>query len=361
VTPGDIARIRLSSQLIAEPTPEPPAAVVRRLGAVQAQDYLGALWAIGLRQRAATEGAVERALADRTIVRTWPMRGTLHIVAAEDVRWMLELLTPRVVAGSAARHRELELDARVFARSGELFLRALEGGRQVARPHLYEILNAAKISTAGSRGLHILGYHAQARLICFGAREGKQQTFALLDEWVPQAKAKEREEALAELAVRYFTGHGPATVHDFAWWSGLSVADARTGVELAKPRLTSGVIDDRTYWFAASARAPRARPERAYLLPAFDEYTVAYRDRSAVLDPALTKRVNAGGGMLNPTMVLGGRVVGTWKRTLTKASVAVGFMPFARLAKADHQAFAAAADRYAAFLETGRRPSARLA
>ncbi|MEO8451222.1 MAG: winged helix DNA-binding domain-containing protein, partial [Gemmatimonadota bacterium] len=318
-------------------------------------DYLGALWAVGLRQRASTDATVEQALADRTIVRTWPMRGTLHFVAAEDVHWMVKLLAPRVAAGSSARHRELELDARVFARSGELFVDALHGGKQVTRPRLYEILNAANIATAGARGLHILGHHAQTRLICFAAREGKQQAFALLDEWVPPPKAKERDEALAELAARYFTGHGPATLHDFAWWSGLTLTDARAGAELAKPRLTTASIDDRAHWFAGSPPASRASVDRAYLLPAFDEYTVAYRDRSAVLDPSYAKRVNAGGGIFNPIMVLGGQVVGTWKRTLTKTSVDVTFMPFKRLTKAQREAFDTAADRYARFLKAARR------
>jgi hypothetical protein len=201
------------------------------LGAVQAQDYLGALWAIGLRLRAA-ETAIEQAIATRSIVRTWSMRGTLHFVAAEDVRWMLGLLAPRSLASSLGRLRALELDQAVFNRSRDLFIAALSGGKQLRREAMLELLASANISPGGQRGIHILGRLAQEGLICFGAREGKQHTFALLEEWVPQAMLrlgpKSRDEALAELARRYFTGHGPATLPDFVWWSGLTTSEART-------------------------------------------------------------------------------------------------------------------------------------
>lgn len=185
--------------------------------------------------RNAVEADIEQALADRTIIRTWPMRGTLHFVAATDVRWMLELLTPRIVANNAQRLlRQFGLDEAVFARSKDLFVRALQGGKRLARNAMYEVLEAGGVSTAGQRGLHILGRLAQAGVICFGAREGKQQTFALLDEWAPTARRMARDEALAEIARRYFTSHGPATLQDFAWWSGLTVANAQAALELAR-------------------------------------------------------------------------------------------------------------------------------
>src|SRR5207237_2162453 len=191
--------------------------------------YPGALWAVGLRTRDATEAAIEQAIAERTIVRTWPMRGTLHFVAPEDARWMLQLLTPRVVAANARRvYQQSNLDDATFARSKDLFVDALQGGKQLPRPSLYKVLEAAGISVAGQRGLFILQRLSSEGLICFAARQGKQPTFALLDEWVPisLSKTPARDQALAELALRYFTSHGPATVQDFAWWSGLPAADA---------------------------------------------------------------------------------------------------------------------------------------
>jgi len=351
-TPLNIARHRLCSQHIAGSGLEKPSDVVRWLGAVQAQDYLGSLLAIVLRMQNATEEAVEQAIADRTIIRTWPMRGTLHFVTATDVRWMLTLLTPRVVANSRWRRKQLELDAGVFARSRKAFMSALLGGRHLSRNAMYKALEAAGIATAAGRGLHILGHLAQEGLICFGARQAKQPTFALLDEWAPAAKAKERDMALAELASRYFTSHGPATLQDFAWWSGLTMADARDALEMSKSHLVQEVIKGRTYWLSSSVRTAKDAGPTAYALPAYDEYTVAYKDRSAVLEPLHAKRASSGNGIFNPIIVINGQVVGTWKRRLDKGSVVITPNLFTSLTKADRQALARAASQYGVFLKT---------
>jgi hypothetical protein len=348
--PLDIAEGRLQSQRIAGAGFKAPGEVVAWMGAVQAQDYLAALWAVGLRTEAAQEDAVEQALADRTIVRTWPMRGTLHFVAPADIRWMLALMAPRMLAGRRTRHRQLELDQDTFDRARDLIVPALEGGRRLTRDALYEILEAAGISAAGQRGIHILQMLALEGLLCFAAREGKQQTFALLEEWVPPARKLTRDESLAELVARYFTSHGPATVQDFTWWSGLTVADAKKGIELAGSRLEWEVIDGRAYGFAAAAaQAPKSSSPTAYLLPAFDEYTVAYRDRSAVLDPSHGGIVSTN-GIFYPAIVLDGQVVGTWKRAIGKGAVTITLSPFIPLKKKQRQAVTEAAERYADFL-----------
>jgi DNA glycosylase AlkZ-like len=351
VTSSDISRLRLHNQHIAGARFEKPDDVVAWLGAVQAQDYLGALWAVGLRMRNAVEADVELALANRTIIRTWPMRGTLHFVAAADIRWMLELLTPRVVANNAQRLlRQFDLDESAFARSKDLFARALQGGRRLARNAMYKVLEAGGVSTTSQRGLHILGRLAQDGFICFGAREGKQQTFALLDEWAPKAKRLARDESLAEIARRYFTSHGPATLQDFAWWSGLTTADAVAGLEMAKRFLAQETINGQAYWLASSTPATKDPSPTAYLLPAYDEYTVAYKDRSAALNPEHAKLPNYGHGIFNPTIVVDGQVVGTWKRTLNKDSLAISPSPFAKLKRAETRAVAEAATRYGKFL-----------
>ncbi len=348
MTSFDVAHQRLHNQHISRATFDKPGEVVAWLGAVQAQDYLGALWALGLRMKNAIEADIEQALADKTIVRTWPMRGTLHFVAAADVRWMLELLTPRI---SAQRlHQHFGLDEATFGRCKEVLAGALQGGRQLTRPAMYERLEAAHISTAEGRGLHILSRLAQDGIICFGAREGKQQTFALLAEWAPTAKTMARDEALAELARRYFTSHGPATLQDFVWWSGLRVADARAGLEMAKPHLAQEVIDGKIYWLSSSMPAAKEASPTAYLLPPFDEYTVAYKDRSAVLDPLYAKQVTYGYGIFNPLIVVDGQVVGTWKRALKKDALVITPTLFAKLNKAETRAFHAAASRYGKFL-----------
>jgi hypothetical protein len=214
-----IPQHRVASHHIGGATFHDPDEVVRWLCAVQAQDYLGALWAVGLRMRSApesaTEAGVEQALADRRIVRTWPARGTLHFVAAADVRWMLGLLAARVILRSAGRYRQLGLDEATFARSKEVLTGALAGGKQLPREALYRVLDVAGISPAGQRGIHILSRLAQEGVLCFGARQGKQQMFTLLEEWIAPAAPKTRAEALVELTRRYFTSRGPATVQDF--------------------------------------------------------------------------------------------------------------------------------------------------
>ena len=348
MTGMNIGRVRLANQHVTRPTLDDPAEVVRHLGAVQAQDFLGGLWAVGLRTRGATESVVEDAIARRAIIRTWPMRGTLHFVTAEDARWMTSLMSPRVLAGAASRFRQLELDANTFARSADVAVRALEGGKCVRRDAMYSQWNDAGIPTHDSRGLHILGYLAQTGVLCFGPRDGKQHTFTLLEEWLPAVRARDRDEALGELARRYFTSHGPATVHDLAWWSGLTLADLRIGLEHAKPQLESTEIGDRTFWFAPSATPRPAKT--AYLLPAWDEFTVGYRDRNDMLDSKYAVRVNAGGGVLRPVTVIDGQVLGTWQRTLGKGGVTVEPTWFKTIAPDARRAFDAAIDRYARFI-----------
>jgi hypothetical protein len=345
-----IAHQRLLNQQIARTMFDNPSDVVAWLGAIQAQDYLGALWAVGLRTRNATEATIERALADRTIVRTWPMRGTLHFVAAPDARWIPELLTPRMIERARGRRRELELDDAILARGKELFIKALQCGKQLPRDAMYQVLEAANISTAGGRGLHIVGELAQTGLLCFGAREGKRHTFALLDEWAPAAKSIERAAALAEIARRYFTSHGPATLQDFMWWSGLTIADARAGLEMVKSHFVQEVVADQTYWLPASMPSAGQPAPAGHLLPAYDECTVAYKDRSAVLNPAFALFEHSRDGILNPTMVVDGQVVGTWKRTLKRDGVVITPRPFGTLTNRESSAIAAAAHRYGEFL-----------
>ncbi|HEX7832476.1 MAG TPA: winged helix DNA-binding domain-containing protein [Thermoanaerobaculia bacterium] len=324
---------RLHSHLLAGNALKTPHAVVSHMTAVQAQDYLASLWAIGVRMKSATEEIVERAIAERKIVRCWPMRGTLHFVAAEDLHWMLELLAPRVLARHRKRlENDFELDAKTLRRARTLVERALQGGGSLTRNELYALLEKAKIATANSRGLHILFSLAHERVICFGARRGKQPTFVLLDEWVAPSPSKSREDAMIELARRYAKSHGPATSADFAWWSGLTPKEAREAFEAAK-------ISER--------ESSRRASSSVHLLPAFDEYTVAYRDRSSIVDAAFARRINNGGGLLSPVVVVNGRVVATWKRTLRNDAVELDFAPFAEF---DVSTLQREADRYAKFL-----------
>jgi winged helix DNA-binding protein len=263
---------------------------------------------------------------------------------------MLGLLAPRLISGIRGRYRRLELEDADFRRAGEVLAQALEGGRRLTRPAAFRLLDHAGVSTEGQRGIHILQRLALEGLICFGPREGKQHTFVLLDEWAPQAPELGREQALAELARRFFAGHGPATLRDFSWWSGLSLTDARTAVDIKHSRFVTVSSEGTEYLIAAGTEVSEAGPPECHLLPPFDEYLVAYADRTAVLDAVHARRVNNRGGLLSPAIVVGGRVVGTWKRSLGGRDVAVMASPFESVTPAEQESIALAAERYAAFL-----------
>jgi hypothetical protein len=352
MTTTDFAHYRLHNQQISQHPFQKPGDVVRWLGAIQAQDYLGALWAIGSRVSEVTERAVEQAIADKTIVRTWPMRGTLHFVAPEDARWMQALLTPKVISGSAGRYRQLELNEAVFGRSQDLLIKALEGGKQLTRNELYAVLERGSVSASAQRGLHIIGHFAQKSLLCFGPRRDKQPTFTLLDEWIPGTVARERSEALAELARRYFSSHGPATLQDFVWWTGLSMTDAKLGIELAKAHLIQETVEGKSYWMPPTMPPLKETFPTVYLLASYEEYLLGYKDRSAVLDTIHNSKVVPGGnGVFSPIIVIDGKVAGTWKRTMKKDTVAIEINPFAALNKDQTLAIEVAAVRYSKFLE----------
>jgi hypothetical protein len=353
----DILRIRLRSQLIDGGTAASPHAVVSHLLGMQAQDYAGATWAIGLRLPGSTLLDVERAISERTIVRTWPMRGTLHFVAAEDVRWMLALLTPRVLARTTGRELQLELDDATFARTRPLFAEALQGGRLLTRPDAMAMLEAAGIPTGGQRGYHVLWRLAQEGLIVLGPMKGRQQTFALLDDWLPPERSAlpadaPREELLAHLAVRYFAGHGPATVADLARWAGIPKSEARAATEAVSGSLESAEYEGEQYFFSAAAAAGTAGARSVHLLPGFDEYMLGYTGRSHQLGEHLERygsRV-ASNGMLAPTVVVDGRAVGTWKRTLATRTVTFVVSEFQPLTGPQCEAVAVEEDRFARFV-----------
>jgi hypothetical protein len=220
---SDILKQRLLNQHISGDMFEKPEDMVRTMTAVQAQNFLGSLWGIGFRVRNVRESDIEQAIADKKIIRTWLLRGTLHFVSTEDIRWILDLIAPRIIASNAnILKRKLNLDNRVFERSKEVIVQALEGGHQLLRNELYNILKFANIPTSDMRGLHILHRLALEGIICFGPRKGRQHTFVLLDEWIPKTKRMDHNESLGELVLRYFTSHGPATIQDFRWWSGFN-------------------------------------------------------------------------------------------------------------------------------------------
>jgi hypothetical protein len=279
------------------------------------------------------------------------MRGTIHFVAAEDARWMLSLLAPRVMRGAQSRLRQLEIDDAVLATSATVLEKALRDGNPMQRSALYRVLDHAGIAASGSRGLHILGQLAMQGMLCFGPRDGKQPTFTLLEQWAPGAKELPHEEALAELTLRYFCSHGPATARDFMWWSGLNLGEVRRSLAAVGSQLGCEVVGDQEYFFDPHMPAVPVPAGHVALLPPFDEYLVAYRDRSAALDPAHNALVVPGGnGIFNPIVVVDGRVVGTWKRAIKRRAVELTWQPFEAVSSVPEQELRAAAERYGVFV-----------
>lgn len=329
---GLIAARRLKAQWLIGERFRSPVDVVRWMGAVQSQDYAGGKWGLGLRS-GATTAAIDLLFDGGAILRTHVLRPTWHFVVPEDIRWLLGLTGPRIRAGLAGRYRDLELDDRVVARALAAFAAALRDGRHLTRVELGEVLRAARISPAGQRLPHLIMCAELEGLIVSGPRRGKQFTYALLEERVPKARTMDRKEAAAELARRYFRSHGPAQIPDFTWWSGLTMADARMGIELAGDALAHEGFDGKDYWFGAGTSRSSSVAGIAHLLPNFDEYTVGYRDRSAIIDAGrpLSLEILTLSSLLSSSVVFDGIVRGAWRRVPSKAGVRIEVRVMGRL------------------------------
>lgn len=344
----------LNHRLIA-PTFADPSAVVQWLGAAQAQDYAGAKWSLGQRldpqQATVTDAAVEQAFDAGAILRTHVLRPTWHFVAPADIRWLLALTAPRVHALNAPYYRRAGLDDDLYARACRVLTTALQGNCRLTRDEVRAELAAAGLATDVELRLAYLLMRAELDgLICSGPRRGKQFTYALLEERVPPGSPLPREQALAELARRYFTSHGPATVHDLARWASLTLAEARQGLADAAAHLESAEIDGQTCWFAPGAEAPPVGAPVAHLVSIYDEYVIGYKEWSAIVDEADAAVLRDLGNDLTNVLLIDGRIVGTWKRTVSRRSLQVTLRPLRPLDPAQSAAAAAAAQRLGAFL-----------
>jgi hypothetical protein len=343
---------RLRNQHLTRPGRRDPAHVVASLGAMQAQDYPAVKWAIGLRAPGCHNASIEDAFNAGTILRTHVLRPTWHFVAAEDIKWMVELSAPRVHAANAYYYKQSGLDAKVFARSCAMIHRVLEDEQYKTRAELAVALKRAKVPADGLKLAYIMMFAELDGVICSGPRRGKQFTYALLAERAPKAQSLDRPDAIAELVKRYFTSHGPATIRDFVWWSGLTVKDAELGLEAAKPKLHKQTIDGHDYF--ASAPSAAARPMKgcaALLLPNFDEYLIAYKDRGAVVDSAQAANIVArSNGAFPHHLVIDGRLAGSWRRTINGNAVLIEVAPYNKLTPVQSRAVMSAADCYGEFL-----------
>lgn len=317
----DVLRLRLARHGLAGDDLRTPLDVVQRMLALQSQDFPAGKWAVGARAPGTTLADVNAAIDSGEIVRSWPMRGTLHLVPARELNWMLQITTPRLLAGGRTRRAQLDLDEDSIESARAVAFEALEGGRGLTRARFLEVLEDAGIDTQGQRGYHIIGILAQTGTLCWGPHEGKQQLLVLLDEWVPDPRTLTRDEALGEFLFRYLDGHGPATLKDFVWWSKVTVAEAKIGLAVVRDRLDEVQVDGTTYYLPASVdTAPLGdRPQQwspALTLPGFDEYLLGYGDRSLVIGTENFLRVVPGkNGIFFPIVVTSGRVIGTWRAT----------------------------------------------
>ena len=348
----DIPFHRLYNQRLSTTTFTAPVEVVSWLGAVQAQDYAGAKWALAQRMTDTTDAALDRAFADGSILRTHLLRPTWHFVTPTDLRWLLQLTGPRVQAVNAFMYRQTELDKATFKKSYTVLEKSLRDGKQLTRTELAAALGKAGIVARSVRLVCIMMSAELDGLIISGARRGKQFTYALLEERVPPIKAISREEALAELVKRYFLTRGPATLQDFVWWSGLTMADAKNGIEMVKSGFVNEMVDGQEYWFNDSKPPKKNISPRAFLLPNYDEYFIGFRDRSAI--GKFIKQANIAGddpALLANIIIINGQIVGGWRRTLRKKEVLVETSLITKLGNAEKGLIAEAVERFGRFLD----------
>jgi hypothetical protein len=354
-----VAIRRLVTQRLVGPAFESSTAAVRGLLAVQAQDYTGSKWAVGQRVAAATDAELDALFDAGTILRTHVMRPTWHFVDPADIRWLLELTAPRVHQANAYQYRHLEIDDATARQARVIIEGALAGGDALTREDFGRVFTDAGIPASGLRLGYLLGHAELERVIISGPRRGKRQTYALLEERVPPASPRTRDEALAELARRYVEGHGPAQVADLSWWSGLTMTDSRAALELATPPLQRETIGERAFWVAdrpASAEpiqpagAPAFNRPDVHLLPNYDELLIAFRDRTDAIDPDLPAPARVAEAVLAHIVVRDGLVVGGWKRAEHRGSMRVTIDLLVGLDEAERLALDGAVERLSTFL-----------
>jgi hypothetical protein len=353
LTTAAALRVRTISQWLSSPAVgTEPAELASWFGAIQAQDLAAALWAFGVRLPDSSCASLEGAVASGSILRTWPMRGTMHFVAAEDARWLLRTAGVRALRTSSQRWRTLGLDQATADAAVDVFRGALDRTPLLTRSAMLGALQDAGISAAGQRGYHLLLYAAQVGVTCVGPNRGKEQTYALLDTWAPRQRDLEGDEALGELVLRYFRSHGPATRQDFQRWAGLTAAASRTGLAIAGDALIACDVAGQEA-FVDPAALDRASPAPVVrLLPAFDEYVLGYQDRSSFIAPDRMHDVVPGqNGLFRPSVLADGRIIGTWTRAVSSRGVRVAVHYFDRpqrnVAEAVHQA----AEGFAEYLD----------
>lgn len=343
---------RLLNQLLLSPSLKDPVEVVRSLVAVQAQDFHGAKWGLAQRMVSPTDDLIEKAFTAGRILRLHVMRPTWHFVAPDDVRWLLNLTASRLKATHNYYFRKSELDDGIIKQTNKVLTKALRDGKQLTRAELRDVVKRSGIEPGDSVRFGRILFRAELDgVVCSGARKGNQFTYALLADRVPRSRILERDEALTELAQRYFTTRGPATPQDFAWWSGLTLTDVKRAIDICGATLRSEIIEDQSYWGAKNSKGSKSKlPGPAYLLPAYDEYFISYKDRTASIHPEFDQKSIAARLVFDAPMVVDGLCVGGWKRIPSNNEVTIQLRSFTTLKSAERTAVKLAAERYANFL-----------
>lgn len=311
-----ISSLRSFNQQLNDPQFQTAKEVTAWMGAMQAQDYSMSKWAMGIRLKIATEDSINNEINSGRILRTHLLRPTWHFVSDDDIYWILRLTGPRIKASLSTRDKQLELTDGVYNKCNRILERSLRDNNHQTREELILELKRSKINVEENRASHIFMRAEIDGLICSGRQKNGKPTFAILGEWVPVHKKFNKDEALKELACRYFISHGPATINDFNWWSGLKMSDVKLALEYNKDILRSEVILNQTYWMAENNFKPASSCNEVFLLPSYDEFLISYRDRSASLPTGLNKKVISDNGIFFPTIMQNGQVIGAWKRNI---------------------------------------------
>jgi hypothetical protein len=322
VKTSEIASIRLQSQQISVHDFKKPEDIVAWMGAMQAQDFAMAKWAVGLRLKNSTEQQVQEAIDDGKIIRTHALRPTWHFVTPENIYWMLEISAPQIKTQMRSRDKQLGLSEKIYSKSNSIIEKALLKNKFLDRDEIVKELSKAKIATDEYRSGHLLLRAELDGIVCSGPTKNKKQTYALLSERVPHYKKLAREEALAKLAQSYFSSHGPATLKDFAWWSGLRMKDVNDAVNPVKKNFIAENVDGETYYFNDSFSKIK-KNNTIFLLPAYDEFLISYKNRNASLLLEHKQHALSQNGIFRPVIVINGQAAGIWKRTFSKDKVII--------------------------------------
>ena len=349
---GQISEIRAINQQLSDPVFKSAKEVAGWMGAMQAQDYSMAKWAFGIRLPEVTENTINKEIDSGNLIRMHLLRPTWHFVSSDDVHWMLKLSASHIKSSLKFRDKQLGLSDTILGKCNSAIEKVLGNGRHLTREVLFSELEGSKLNVSSEQTSHIFAHAEMEGIICSGRQVAGKPTYTLLGEWVKEDKMKlTRDEALKELALRYFRSHGPATIQDFAWWSGLSLNEARLAVEFNKSFLISETLENKTWWFSDSLNTTNRRLTEAYLLPAYDEFIISYSDRSMLLPQNNQKKAISGNGIFYPAILVNGIITGTWKRLIKKEKVIISMKFFKSETDLPATIFAKAIGKYSQFLD----------